>query len=63
LLSLLGVGPLLPLGSLIQCVHWSRVHGMEVHMSEGSGLMMPMALPLEAMCRTREAMCGVLQKL
>jgi hypothetical protein len=57
------VGPFLPLGSLIRCFHWGRVDGMEVDMSEGSGLMMPKAVPLEAMCRTREAMCGVLQKL
>ncbi|KAK8444089.1 hypothetical protein SEVIR_9G081400v4 [Setaria viridis] len=51
------------LGTLIQCFHWGRVDGLEVDMSEGSGLTMPKAVPLEAMCRTREAMCDVLQKL
>ena len=52
------------LGSLIQCFHWSRVDGVDVDMSEGSGLSMPKAVvPLEALCRTREAMYDVLQKL
>uniref|UniRef100_A0A804P7T3 Cytochrome P450 n=2 Tax=Zea mays TaxID=4577 RepID=A0A804P7T3_MAIZE len=51
------------LGSLIQCFHWSRVDGVEVDMSEGSGLTMPKAVPLEALCTTREAMYDVLQKL
>jgi cytochrome P450 len=51
------------LGTLIQCFHWGRVDGVEVDMSEGSGLTMPKAVPLEAMCRTREVMSDVLQKL
>jgi hypothetical protein len=51
------------LGSLIQCFHWSRVDGVEVDMSEGSGLTMPKAVPLEALCTAREAMYDVLQKL
>ncbi|WVZ60638.1 hypothetical protein U9M48_010631 [Paspalum notatum var. saurae] len=46
----------LVLGTLIQCFHWDRVDGVEVDMADGSGITMPRAVPLEAMCRSREAM-------
>ena len=62
-LALQTVGVALGSLSLIQCFHWSRVDGVDVDMSEGSGLSMPKAVPLEALCRTREAMYDVLQKL
>ncbi|WVZ60630.1 hypothetical protein U9M48_010623 [Paspalum notatum var. saurae] len=53
----------LVLGTLIQCFHWNRVDGVEVDMAEGGGLTMPKVVPLEATCRPREAMRGVLQQL
>ncbi|KAL6220368.1 hypothetical protein ACLB2K_008124 [Fragaria x ananassa] len=43
----------LALGSLIQCYEWERVTEMKVDMSEGKGLAMPKAVPLEAMCKAR----------
>ncbi|KAL6227418.1 hypothetical protein ACLB2K_001376 [Fragaria x ananassa] len=43
----------LALGSLIQCYEWERLTEMKVDMSEGKGLTMPKAVPLEAMCKAR----------
>jgi len=51
------------LGVMVQCFEWERVGGKEVDMSEGSGLTMPMAVPLVAMCRPRAEMETLLQAL
>ena len=54
----------LVLGTLIQCFDWDRVGDDQVDMAEGAaGLTLPRAAPLEAMCRPRHAMLGVLQDL
>lgn len=46
----------LALGSLIQCFEWERIREMEIDLTEGTGLTMPKAEPLEAMCKTRHIM-------
>ncbi|KAJ4839296.1 hypothetical protein Tsubulata_021890 [Turnera subulata] len=53
----------LALASLIQCFEWERVGEEEVDMTEGTGLAMPKAKPLEAMCKARESMVNVLSTL
>ncbi|XP_058187593.1 cytochrome P450 81Q32-like [Rhododendron vialii] len=50
----------LALGSLIQCFEWERVSEDPVDLSEGNGLTMPKAEPLEAMCKARDIMKKVL---
>ncbi|EEF38931.1 cytochrome P450 81Q32 [Ricinus communis] len=44
------------LGSMIHCFEWKRVSEQEIDMSEGFGLTMPKAEPLQAMCKARDAM-------
>ncbi|EMS63171.1 Isoflavone 2'-hydroxylase [Triticum urartu] len=51
------------LATLVQCFDWERVDGAEVDMTEGGGLTIPKAVPLEAVCRPRPAMRDVLQSL
>ncbi|PIA33010.1 hypothetical protein AQUCO_04200035v1 [Aquilegia coerulea] len=46
----------LTLGSLIQCFEWKRVGEEMVDMSEGTGLTLPRANPLFAMCKPNPAM-------
>ncbi|EXB59545.1 Cytochrome P450 81D1 [Morus notabilis] len=51
----------LTLGSLIQCFEWDST-GKKVDMTEGKGLTMPKAVPLEAMCKARPIMNAVLSE-
>uniref|UniRef100_A0A2N9HSY0 Cytochrome P450 n=1 Tax=Fagus sylvatica TaxID=28930 RepID=A0A2N9HSY0_FAGSY len=52
----------LTLGSLIQCFEWERVTKEEVDMAEGIAVVMPKAVPLEAMCKARPIMHKVLSE-
>ncbi|CAN1324002.1 Cytochrome P450 81Q32 [Linum perenne] len=50
----------LVLGSLIQCFEWRSISDELVDMSEGQGLTMPKAEPLEGLCKPRTSMRNVL---
>ncbi|MQM17725.1 hypothetical protein Taro_050701 [Colocasia esculenta] len=52
----------LAVGSLVQCFEWERVGEEKVDMSEREGTAMPMARPLEALCRPRGNTCSVLSE-
>lgn len=43
----------LTLGLLIQCFDWKSIDGKDVDMTEGKGVSMPKAEPLEALCKPR----------
>ncbi|KAK0574124.1 hypothetical protein LWI29_018515 [Acer saccharum] len=51
------------LAALIQCFEWERISEEEVDMSQGTGITMPKAKPLEAMCKSRHSMSTLLSQL
>lgn len=53
----------LALGALIQCFEWGRIGKEKVDMTEGSGITMPKAKPLEAMYRPCQGIVDVLNNL
>ncbi|KAF5177049.1 Cytochrome p450 [Thalictrum thalictroides] len=53
----------LALGALIQCFDWERIGDELVDMSEGLGLTLPKAEPLEAECRTRSSVLNFISQL
>ncbi|XP_020585550.1 cytochrome P450 81E8-like [Phalaenopsis equestris] len=53
----------LVLGTLIQCFEWQRIGPEKVDMTQGSGLVMPRANHLEALCKPHQYMINVLSKM
>ncbi|THU53220.1 hypothetical protein C4D60_Mb10t12130 [Musa balbisiana] len=53
----------LALATVIHCFEWEKLPGEEVDMTEGRGLTMPKAKPLEAMCTPRHTMLDALSQL
>ncbi|KAL2499625.1 Cytochrome [Abeliophyllum distichum] len=46
----------LTLGSLIQSFEWQRIDEKKIDLTEGKGISMPKAVPLEARCRARNVL-------
>ncbi|GFY95970.1 cytochrome P450, family 81, subfamily K, polypeptide 1 [Actinidia rufa] len=53
----------LALGALIQTFEWERVMEEEIDLTEGTGLSMPKAKPLQALCRPHQATAKLLSKV
>lgn len=53
----------LALGTLIQSFEWNRIGTEEINMREGTGLTMPKAEPLVALCNPRADMINLLSTL
>ncbi|KAJ4981017.1 hypothetical protein NE237_031854 [Protea cynaroides] len=53
----------LTLASLIQCFEWERVDEELIDMTEGTGLTLPKAKPLEVKCKPRPTMLSILSHL
>lgn len=53
----------LGLGALIQAFEWGRIGDEEIDLTEGTGLSMPKAEPLEALCKPRQAVINLLSAL
>ncbi|CAD5185728.1 unnamed protein product [Musa acuminata subsp. malaccensis] len=53
----------LALATLIHCFEWEKLPGEEVDMTEGPGLTMPKAKPLEVVCTPRHTMLHALSQL
>ncbi|KAJ7958215.1 putative Cytochrome P450 [Quillaja saponaria] len=53
----------LALGSLIQSFNWERIGNEEIDMQEGTGITLPKAEPLNALCEPRLDMINLLLKL
>lgn len=53
----------LVLASLVQCFEWKRVGDEEVDLTEGQGLAVPLATPLQVLCKPRDAMIDLLARL
>ncbi|KAJ8479296.1 hypothetical protein OPV22_023023 [Ensete ventricosum] len=53
----------LALATLIHCFEWEKLPGEEVDMTEGQGLSMPKAKPLEVLCTPRHTMLHALSQL
>ncbi|CAK9317108.1 unnamed protein product [Citrullus colocynthis] len=53
----------LTLATLIQCFEWDKVDEQQIDVSEGSGITMPKAKALEAMCKPRTSMLHLLAHL
>ncbi|XP_050231451.1 cytochrome P450 81Q32-like [Mercurialis annua] len=53
----------LAIGALVQCFEWKRPSEELVDMTEGAGISMPKALPLEALCKPRDAMINFLKEI